>query len=397
VPSLDTQDQKQKSSLALTLAPIMGAVFMAFLIIGLALPVLPLHVTNDLGLGGLAIGLVAGSQFAASLLSRVWAGDYADGRGAKRAVVVGLIASTIAGVFYLASVSLGFEPNVSAAILMLGRAVLGAGESFIITGAVSWGLALGGPANTGRVIAWVGTAMYGAFAVGAPLGGTLYDAYGFIAVALVTMIVPFVSLFVILPMTSVAPQRRAPSSVTKVLGSIWMPGVGLAMTSLGFGAMMTFASLLFAERGWTPVWLGVTAFAVSFMVARIFFGHLTDLLGGARVALVCLIIEAAGLALIWLAPWESVAFAGSILTGFGYSLVYPGFGVEAVKRAPSESKGLAMGTYTAFLDLSLGISSPALGFMAGRAGTGCVFLASSVVVICASFVAIWLRRHPKAA
>ena len=38
-------------SVALTLLPIIGVVFIAFLVIGLALPVLPLHVHQGLGLG----------------------------------------------------------------------------------------------------------------------------------------------------------------------------------------------------------------------------------------------------------------------------------------------------------------------------------------------------------
>ena len=56
------------------LFPIMGAVFIAFLVIGMALPVLPLHVHQGLGLSTFIVGLVAGTQFAAAILSRVWAG-----------------------------------------------------------------------------------------------------------------------------------------------------------------------------------------------------------------------------------------------------------------------------------------------------------------------------------
>jgi MFS family permease len=384
--------EEKDPHLLFALAPIMFAVFVAFLVIGLALPVLPLHVHDDLGLGAFIVGIVAGSQFAASLFSRVWAGSFADGRGAKLAVMIGLVAATGAGILYLASLAFFEAPSVSVAVLIAGRAVLGGAESFIITGAVSWGLILGGPKNTGKVIAWVGTAMYAAFAIGAPLGGTLFNAYGFLAIAIATAAVPFLTLFVVMPLRSVPPQKQTKASVRTVLGVIWVPGLGLAMSSFGFGAMMTFASLLFVERGWTPVWLGVTAFAVSFILARMFFAHLTDALGGARVALVCLLVEAAGLALIWLAPSEWLAFVGALLTGFGYSLVYPGFGVEAVRRAPPESRGLAMGSYTAFLDLALGISSPALGFLASRAGTGRVFMASSLVVLAASSVALWLQR-----
>ena len=57
-----------------TLLPIMAVVLVGFLVIGLALPVLPLHVHQGLGLGTFAVGLVTGSQFAASLVSRFWSG-----------------------------------------------------------------------------------------------------------------------------------------------------------------------------------------------------------------------------------------------------------------------------------------------------------------------------------
>src|SRR3954469_21922606 len=69
------------------LLPIMTAVFVAFLVTGIAMPVLPLHVHEGLGLGTFVVGLVAGAQFTASLLSRFWSGSYADSRGGKRAVV----------------------------------------------------------------------------------------------------------------------------------------------------------------------------------------------------------------------------------------------------------------------------------------------------------------------
>lgn len=382
------------SGLTARLLPIMIAVFVAFLIIGLALPVLPLHVHTGLGLGGFAVGIVAGAQFAASLVSRVWAGHFADTRGGKQAVVLGLIGASVAGILYLVSIKIENNPVLSAAVLVAGRAVLGGAESFIITGAVGWGLVLGGHANTGKVIAWIGTAMYAAFAVGAPVGVSLFERFGFISVVLATTIVPFATLAVVLPLKAATTHRQNAGSMKAVIGAIWIPGLGLAMASLGFGAMMTFASLLFSERGWTPVWLGVTVFAAAFIIARLFFGHLTDKLGGAPVTLACLVLEAVGLATVWFAPWEGVAAIGAVLTGFGYSLVYPGLGVEAVRRAPAKSRGLAMGTYTAFLDLALGITSPLLGMLAGRSGTGRVFLASAIVVALACPIVAWLKQRP---
>jgi MFS family permease len=137
----------------LALIPIMAVVLIALLMIGLALPVLPLHVHQSLGFGAFIVGLVTGSQFGASLLSRVWAGHYADRRGPKRAVVVGLLTAIAAGLVYTRSLRFTSVPLVSVTVLLLGRALLGSAESFIITGAVSWGLALVGAENAGRVIA----------------------------------------------------------------------------------------------------------------------------------------------------------------------------------------------------------------------------------------------------
>jgi predicted MFS family arabinose efflux permease len=175
-----------------------------------------------------------------------------------------------------------------------------------------------------------------------------------------------------------------------------MPGLGLAISGVGFGAITTFIVLLFAQNGWGQAWLALTLLCVAFILGRVFFGHLPDR-KGAKVTVVCVLIESAGLALIWLAPWSAVALMGVTLSGFGYSLVFPGFGVEAVRRAPPESRGLALGAYTAFLDLSLGLAGPALGLVTSRVGLSAVFLVSSLVVMCAAAIAVRLLNAPTGA
>ena len=376
------------------LLPIIAVVFIAFLVIGLALPVLPLHVHQGLGLGTFMVGLVAGAQFAASLLSRLWAGHHADRRGAKRAVVTGLLVAALAGLLYLLSLRFVHGPETSVTILLLGRSLLGGAESFIVTGAFSWGLALVGPQNTGTIMAWVGTAMYAAYAVGAPAGTALYAGHGFAAIALATTLIPLVTLLLVAPRRPVAPLPHAGPAFTRVVGAVWVPGLGLALSSVGFGAITTFIVLLFAQHGWGQAWLAFTVLSIAFMAGRLMFGHLPDRIGGARVALVCVLIEAVGQALIWLAPGSTLALVGAAVTGFGYSLVYPGFGVEAVRRAPPESRGFAMGAYTAFLDLALGLANPALGLVAGGAGLGAVFLVSTLVVLSAAAIAVPLLNAP---
>jgi len=360
--------------------PLMAVVFEAFLVIGLAMPVLPLHVHDRLGLGTFVVGLVAGSQFASALLTRPWAGTFSDRRGAKRAVITGLVLGSIAGLLYLLSLS-SADPVAAGAILVSGRLLLGAAESVIITGAVSWGMVLAGPANTGRVIAWVGAAMFAAFAIGAPIGAVLYAAQGFASIGIATTLAPLATLLIVAPLHAVPPPGRDRPSFLRVLGVVWQPGAASALSSVGFGAISAFITLLFALRGWSHGWLPYTVFAGVFIVARLLLGHLPDSIGGAKVALVCLVIEAIGLGLIWQSGSPAVALLGAALTGLGYSLVYPGFGVEAVLRVPAESRGLAMGAYTAFLDFALGTSGPMLGLIASGAGLGSVFLVSAFAAL----------------
>jgi MFS family permease len=373
-----------------TLAPLVGIVFVEFLVSGLALPVLPLHIRQRLGFGTFIVGLVAGAQFGVALLSRLWSGGFSDTRGAKPATFIGLVMASMAGLFYLLSLQLLRVPLVSVAILLLGRALLGGAESFVIMGALTWGLAIAGSRHTGRVMAWVGLAMYVAFAVGAPLGTELYAAHGFRAIALATALIPMVAIVLIAPLRAVAPVARSRPPLTGVVNAVWMPGLGLAFASAGFAAITTFVVLFFVEKGWAHGWLGVTLFATAFVVGRVGLGHLPDRKGGLGVAFASLLIEAVGLTLIWVASTPTVALLGATIAGLGYTLVYPGFGVEAMSRAPAENRGLAMGAYTAFLDLSLGVGNPTLGLVAARAGVGVVFPIAAILALFAAALSLTL-------
>jgi MFS family permease len=393
IPSKSPQPQASPGIRALL--PSMAVVFAAYLLVGIALPVLPLHVHQGLGLSTFVVGLVTGSQFGAALLTRLWAGHFIDTRGARKGVLIGLIIASVSGLLYLLSLRFISDPETSVKILLLGRAILGAAESFIITGALTLGLSLMGPKNSGKVMSWIGTALYAALALGAPVGTVLFNTYGFQAVALSTLFIPLATLPLVLSFRSVeSPSQHERAVFRNVVGAVWMPGLGLALSGVGFAAITTFVVLYFAQRGWEPAWLAFTALSVAFVAGRLMFGHLPDRIGGAKVALVSILIESVALGLIWVDHSYLLALSGVTLAGLGYSLVYPSFGVEAVRHTPPQSRGLAMGAYTVFLDLSLGVSSPVLGLIADRAGLGTVFLASMLIVLCAATIALrflWLQ------
>lgn len=378
----------EEGSVLVTLMPIMAAVLVGFVIIGVALPVLPLHVHDDLGFNTFVVGLVAGAQFAASLVSRIWAGSYSDRHGTKQGVVTGLIGAVAAGLLYVLSLAFVKVPVLSVSILLIGRAVLGGAESFIITGAVAWGLGLVDREHAGKVIAWVGTAMFASMALGGPVGTVLYGSVGFIAVALVTTVLPLVVLLYLVRVPPIALHPHGEhSSLKTVMRAVWLPGLGAALASIGYCAILAFSSLFYTDMHWHPVWMAFTAFGLALMFARMVAGHLPDRFGGAKVALVFVVIQAAGLILMWLARTSLIASAGAALAGLGYSLVYPGLGVEAVSATTPKNRGLAMGIYTAFLDVAMAVGSPALGWVGGHIGLEAVFLVAAAIVVCTDGVA----------
>src|SRR3954469_3872233 len=228
MPTEPSQDERHTTpSVITTLLPIMAVVAVAYLVTGIAMPVLPVYVHQELGFSTFVVGLVAGTQFAATLLSRLAGGRFADTRGPKTAVIVGLVFAGAAGLLYILSVRLSAAPSTSVTVLLLGRALLGVMESFVITGALSWGLALAGSQHTGTVMSRVGTALYTAYATGAPPGSGFHPSSGFAAVGVATMLLPLATIGLVVPLRRTAPRAAAVPPLYAIFWAIFCSGVAL--------------------------------------------------------------------------------------------------------------------------------------------------------------------------
>ncbi|EPA9773744.1 MFS transporter [Salmonella enterica subsp. enterica serovar Infantis] len=393
--------------------------FASYLTIGLPLAVLPGYVHDAMGFSAFWAGLIISLQYFATLLSRPHAGRYADVLGPKKIVVFGLCGCFLSGLGYLLADIASAWPMISLLLLGLGRVILGIGQSFAGTGSTLWGVGVVGSLHIGRVISWNGIVTYGAMAMGAPLGvlcyawgglqglaltvmgaplGVLCYAWGGLqGLALTVMGVALLAVLLALPRPSVKANKGKPLPFRAVLGRVWLYGMALALASAGFGVIATFITLFYDAKGWDGAAFALTLFSVAFVGTRLLFPNGINRLGGLNVAMICFGVEIIGLLLVGTAAMPWMAKIGVLLTGMGFSLVFPALGVVAVKAVPPQNQGAALATYTVFMDMSLGVTGPLAGLVMTWAGVPVIYLAAAGLVTMALLLTWRLKKRPPSA
>jgi len=368
--------------------------FICYLSIGLPLAVLPPYVNLRMGYSAVLAGLVISIQYIATLASRPWAGRISDRRGAKVSVIWGMAACAASGAALVGAAAL-FSVHIhwlSFWMLILSRLILGIGESLGSTGATLWGITAAGPENTAKVISYNGICTYGAMALAAPLGVVCDRLWGLGSLGVLTMLVGAVSVFLAMRKEPIPIMEGEHLPFSHVLGRVAPHGMGLALGGVCYSVLATFITLYYASRDWDGAALCLTAFGVAFILARLFFIQTINAYGGFPVAMVCLCVESIGLFLLWRSNTPSVAVTGASLGGFGFSLVFPAIGVEAVKRVPENNRGTALGVFTAFADVSFFLVGPIAGAVIGWFGYSSVFLFALLSVVCSLGIVIVLRQ-----
>lgn len=354
---------------------------LGLLAVGATLPVLPRYVRGPIGSTDLAVGIVSGAFAVTGLAFRPLAGHIADNRGRRVAVVAGALTSAVAGLLYFVPAGV---PG-----LIVARLFLGAGEGMVFTAGSAWVVDLAPPDRRGRLIGLYGLAIWSGLSLGPPIGELILHASSFEMVWAFAAGAPLLGAVIALRI----PERFTPAAGGRGRGPLiaresLLPGLTLSLGVVGFAAVSAFLVLLLDERGIGHGAATFAAFAATVVLVRLLGGDLPDRVGPVPCAIGASLIEALGLALIATASGPAAAIAGAMVMGGAYSTLYPSLALIVVGQVAEERRGVALGTFTAFFDLGVGLGSPLVGAAAAISGYEAAFW---VAVGCALGAAVIAR------
>jgi MFS family permease len=358
---------------------------LGLLSVGATLPVLPRYVSGPLGGGELEVGIVTGAFAITGLACRPLAGHLADRRGRRRVVILGSLATAISGILLFVPAGV---PG-----LIVSRLFLGAGEGAVYTAGSAWIVDLAPPERRGRIIGLYGLAIWGGLALGPPIGELILQASDFDWVWAFATIAPLAGALVAIRI----PERFRPHHDLEYERSLLAhealrPGLGLSLAIVGYAAMAAFVVLHLDARAIGHGAAVFAAFAATVVATRVVGGWLPDRYGPIRCAIGAGLVEATGLLTIAASNSLAAALVGAIAMGAGFSLLFPSLALIVVNRVPVERRGVAMGTFTAFFDLGMGIGGPLTGAAAAAGGYSAAFVLAAACAIGTTAVALSLRR-----
>jgi MFS family permease len=363
------------------------ATFAYFLALGALLPTLPRYVEEELGGGGVAVGVVVGSFAISAALLRPFAGRLGDLRG-RRILVVG--GSALVGLSVLAY---AFVDDI--AVLVGLRLITGIGEAAMWVGAATSVQDMAPDDRRGEAASYFSVALYAGLALGPALGEWMLDARSFDAVWVLAGASALVATFFGLWTPPVVPGERQPFRLLHptAIGPGFVLFLGL-LPFIGFSAFIALYGPEVSIDDTAPVFF---LYAGLVLVIRVVGARLPDLLGWRRASTGALV--AAGVAGLLLAVWGAApgVWIATVWLSVGMSLLFPALFSATVTAVPPEERGQAVGTFSLFFDLASGVGAPLLGVVVSLASYRASFAVAGVCSLLGLVVIARLAAHLRAA
>jgi MFS family permease len=381
VPPVPPDTEDEQSLLTPRFAVVMLASFAYFTAMGALMPSVPRFVEDELGGGGLQVGIGVGSFAVSAALLRPWVGRLGDTKGRRVLAVGGSLVVAVSIFAYGAASSLG--------MLVVARLLTGAGEAAGFVGFATAAQDLAPDHRRGEAASYFSVALYGGLAVGPPVGEALSD-HGFGVVWAVTggcaLLAALFSVWIPRGKTVAVVADRAVLQPD----ALW-PGVILLLGLIPFTAYAAFVPLYAEDIGIDTVGPIFGLYAGLVLIVRIVGARLPDRIGWRRGSTLALCAVTFGIMLVAVSGSVVSIWAAAVGLAVGMSLLYPALFTAVMSAAPESERSHAVGTFSVFFDLSQGFGATLVGAVVSLSSERGGFAAAGALAA-VGLVAQWLLR-----
>lgn len=276
-----------------TLAILLMNLFIAFLGIGIVIPVLP-TIMNELNLTGSVVGYLVAAFAATQLLVSPIAGRWADQFGRKKMIIIGLLFFSVSEFLF------GIGNTVT--VLFISRMLGGISAAFIMPAVTAFIADITTIETRSKALGYMSAAISTGFIIGPGIGGFLAEIgprIPFFSAAVLALVAAILSI-----LTLREPERSQAERMVKQtsgLKRIFAPMYFIAfliilISSFGLASFESLFSLFVDHKfSFSPkdIAIAITGGAIFGAIAQVaLFDRLTIYLGEIRLIRYCLIFSA---------------------------------------------------------------------------------------------------------
>lgn len=167
----------------------------------------------------------------------------------------------------------------------------------------------------------------------------------------------------------------------------------LFLYSFGYGGVTSFVALYAAANGVASKGLYFTALALVIAATRPVSGPLADRVGHRRVFVPCLVLIAAGQALLAVGGARPWLLLSALVFGAGFGTAYPVYAAYVMQHVAPERRGAAFGGVLAAFDTGIGTGSVATGFLVEHYGFRAAFAVAALLSSLSLPYFLWAERR----
>ncbi|WP_346200424.1 multidrug efflux MFS transporter NorA [Caldifermentibacillus hisashii] len=382
-------DKKKKVTLSILLANL----FLAFLGIGLVVPVLP-TIMNELSIHGAVVGYMVAVFAFVQLISSPIAGRWADRYGRKRMIVIGLV------IFGLSEFLFGIGKTVE--VLFLSRMFGGLSSAFIMPAVTAFIADITTAHERPKALGYMSAAINTGFIIGPGLGGFLAEFSARLPFYVAGFLGVFAAIlsFILLKEPERLEETKVPEHSQSTTWKVafkpiyFIPLLLIFISSFGLSAFESLFSLFIDHKfGFSPKDIAIIIMGGGIIgaVGQVFlFDYLTKKIGEIRLIRWCFLFSSIVVFVMTIVNHYFSILLVTFIVFAGFDLIRPAVTTYLSKVAGND-QGFIGGMNSTFTSFG-NIFGPIVGGMLFDINLNFPYYFSTIVLIIGTAMAMYWKE-----